>query len=64
MCEQGMVAMSSNLEAMYTCLLNKRVPAQWARVAYPSLKPLGPWLQDLHARLAFFSSWLRRGPPT
>lgn len=56
--------MSSSLEAMYRSLLNRQVPTQWAQVAYPSLNPLGPWLKDLQDRLAFFSSWLRRGAPT
>ncbi|KAL3138895.1 hypothetical protein ABBQ32_005718 [Trebouxia sp. C0010 RCD-2024] len=60
---KGLVAMSSSLEAMYTSLLNNQVPRQWAQVAYPSLKPLGPWLKDLQDRVAFFGSWLKRGPP-
>ncbi|KAL3130869.1 hypothetical protein ABBQ38_000199 [Trebouxia sp. C0009 RCD-2024] len=60
---KGVVAMSSSLEAMYTSLSNNQVPRQWAHVAYPSLKPLGPWLKDLQDRVAFFSSWLKRGLP-
>ena len=60
---QGLVAMSSSLEAMCSSLLNQQVPEGWGQMAYPSLKPLGPWLKDLQARLAFFSSWLKRGPP-
>ena len=55
--------MSSSLEGTYTCMLNNQVPEPWARVAYPSLKPLAAWLKDLQARLLFFSSWLRRGAP-
>ena len=64
LCVQGLVAMSSNLETMYTSLLDRQVPRQWAQVGYPSFKPLGPWLKDLQDRLAFFSSWLRRGTPS
>ncbi len=60
---QGLVAMSAELELIYTALVNNQVPQQWAQVAYPSLKPLGAWLKDLQARVAFFSSWLRRGVP-
>lgn len=60
---QGLVAMSGALELMYTALVNNQVPQQWAQVAYPSLKPLGAWLEDLQARVAFFASWLRRGAP-
>ncbi|DBA83803.1 TPA: hypothetical protein ACH3X1_006326, partial [Trebouxia sp. C0004] len=60
---KGLVAMSGPLELMYTALINNQVPQQWAQVSYPSLKPLGAWLKDLQARLAFFASWLRRGVP-
>ena len=60
---QGLVAMSGPLELMYTALANNQVPQQWAQVSYPSLKPLGAWLKDLQARVAFFASWLRRGVP-
>ena len=60
---QGLVAMSEDLEGVYTALVNQQVPAQWIHLAYPSLAPLPAWLQDLQARVAFFSSWLRRGAP-
>ena len=30
-----------------------QVPEMWARVGYPSLKPLAAWVPDLVARLAF-----------
>lgn len=39
------------------------MPELWARVAYPSLKPLGSWVADFHARIAFMRSWLEQGPP-
>ena len=60
---QGLVAMSAGMEAMCSALMSEEVPQQWGRVGYPSLLALGPWLKDLHARLAFFHSWLRRGQP-
>lgn len=56
--------MSADVEAVYTALLNDKVPQQWTKLAYLSLLPLADWLQDLQARVAFFHSWLRRGQPT
>ena len=44
-------------------MLNNQVPANWANVAYPSLKPLASWLQDLIARLEFMRTWLVNGAP-
>lgn len=35
----------------------------WAAVAYPSLKPLGSWIKDYIARIAFLRRWLQDGPP-
>ncbi|KAK9815239.1 hypothetical protein WJX72_000483 [[Myrmecia] bisecta] len=60
---KGLVVMSSDLELMYTCLLNNRVPELWARVAYPSLMPLAAWTRDLQDRCAFVDRWLRSGQP-
>ena len=56
--------MSADVEAVHSALMNDQVPQGWAKVGYPSLLPLGAWLKDLQARVAFFQSWLRRGQPT
>lgn len=44
--------MSGELEAAYSSISMGRVPELWARVSYPSLKPLSSYLEDLYARLA------------
>ncbi len=31
--------------------------------SYPSMKPLGAWVNELMDRLAFFQSWIDNGPP-
>jgi dynein heavy chain len=40
-----------------------QVPELWARVAYPSLKPLAAWVADFKQRVAAMASWLTHGPP-
>lgn len=49
---QGLVVMSGELEAAYRSISMAKVPELWARVSYPSLKPLPSYLEDLYARLA------------
>ena len=43
--------------------LNNKVPLQWEKVAYPSLKPLSSWINDLISRIEFMGQWLYNGPP-
>ena len=40
---KGFIVMSEELDAMYSSFTNGRVPTNWAKVAYPSLKPLTSW---------------------
>ncbi len=59
---KGLVVMSAELEAMGNSMVIGRVPQLWARVAYPSLKPLGSWVTDLLARIDFLSvEWYNKG---
>ena len=45
-------------------MFDQRVPASWTNVAYPSLKPLGPWFKDLMQRLDFITTWIDKGIPS
>jgi dynein heavy chain len=58
-----MVLMSPELDQMYTSLLTNQVPANWATVAYSSLKPLASWFKDLHKRVDFMRQWMAKGHP-
>ena len=44
---KGLAVMSEDLDLMYTAMLNNKVPDNWSAVAYPSLKPLGSWVENL-----------------
>jgi len=59
----GFIVMSSELDAMYLSLTNGVVPGNWTKVAYPSLKPLTSWFEDLIARMVFMNNWLTCGNP-
>mgnify|MGYP001799839555 len=60
---KGIVVMSDSLELIYTAFLNNQVPKEWENAAYPSLKPLASWVQDLVLRLDFIHQWILRGIP-
>lgn len=61
---KGEVVMSQELDLMYTSMINNQVPDLWAKVAYPSLKPLATWMIDLHARVEALAAWNNTGVPT
>lgn len=59
----GFVVMSEVLDSMYLSLQNGKVPDNWAKVGYPSLKPLSSWYVDLKERVEMFRVWLEEGNP-
>ena len=60
---QGTVVMSMDLEQMAGKFMDDKVPAQWEKVGYPSLKPLASWIVDFIERVNFLSKWLYEGAP-
>ena len=54
---KGLLIMSSDLEAAYSSLALNKIPAMWAKASYPSLKPLGSYLEDLYKRLKMLNDW-------
>ncbi|WP_411023351.1 hypothetical protein, partial [Salmonella sp. s51228] len=60
---KGLVVMSQQLEDLSISLFNNIVPKAWADNAYPSLKPLPAWVNDLVERLNFIQRWYDKGIP-
>lgn len=60
---KGLVVLSAELEAMGNAVFDQRVPNSWTSSAYPSLKPLTPWFNDLIQRLNFVTNWIDLGIP-
>ncbi|CAF0727175.1 unnamed protein product [Didymodactylos carnosus] len=54
---EGLVVMSSDLDEIFKCIYEGRLPATWQKT-YFSMKPLGAWFQDLRQRMEFFNSWV------
>lgn len=59
----GQIAMIPELERIHSAMSIGKLPNDWAKRSYPSLKPLGSYINDFLARLAFFQKWLDDGEP-
>lgn len=60
---KGLVVMSQELDDMYSNFLKNRVPPNWEKVSYLSLKPLSSWNKDLVRRVDFMKLWMIEGHP-
>ena len=56
--------MTTELETMGNSLFDNIVPKNWESVAYPSMKPLSSWVDDLCQRLKFINNWIKNGTPS
>ena len=59
----GFVVMSQELETVFNSVFDNKVPDLWLKVSYPSMKPLGSYINDLVERLRFMDKWIHEGAP-
>jgi len=55
---RGLLLMSADLEVAFNQMYNGVTPELWIAQSYPSLKPLGAYVNDLVERLKFFQNWV------
>jgi dynein heavy chain len=60
---KGLVVMSLELDQVYKAFINNSVPPVWTKASYPSLRPLGSWVNDLVLRMSFIEIWMLCGAP-
>ncbi|XP_038211341.1 dynein heavy chain 12, axonemal [Zerene cesonia] len=62
---KGFIVMSPALDLQANAMLLGRIPNNWSKVSYPSLKPLPSYIADFIERLAMLEDWYQNGkPPT
>ncbi|KAK3254170.1 Dynein beta chain, flagellar outer arm [Cymbomonas tetramitiformis] len=54
---KGDLTMSGPMELIMGALANDSVPGGWAKLAYPSLRPLASWMINLLARVQQLTDW-------
>ncbi|KAJ8717801.1 hypothetical protein PYW07_005731 [Mythimna separata] len=61
---KGLIVMSVSLDLQSNAMLLGKIPDNWRKVSYPSLKPLPSYVTDFVERLAMLNDWYENGKPS
>jgi dynein heavy chain len=59
----GQIVMIPELEKTHREMSLGKLPSVWAKKSYPSLKPLGSYINDFLARMNCLRNWVEEGEP-
>ena len=60
---KGQKLLTNDLSAVMNSILQGKVPNEWLKVSYPSLKPLNSYIKNLKDRCNFINNWIKKGQP-
>jgi len=55
---KGELTMTESMEDLQECIAKDVVSSTWAKLAYPSLRPLALWVEDLKKRIQLLNDWV------
>lgn len=55
--------MTLEMESISQAIIFKKIPKEWAKYSYPSLKPVGSYVQDFVDRLLWLQCWYENNKP-
>ena len=60
---KGLALMNNELETVFRCVYDGKIPPPWLKKSFPSLKPLSGYVKETIDRCQFLQGWVDDGQP-